>query len=64
MRLDKRDGKAVTGKITDSLKKFVTQANEGKDYLTCNFNPYSPRHNVYYVTEILKFFKEELSLAR
>lgn len=42
----------------------MTQVNEGKDYVTSNFNPYSPKHNTYYVSEILKFYKEERSLAR
>lgn len=28
------------------------------------FDPYSPRHNVYYVSEIVRAYKEENSLAR
>lgn len=37
-------------KMTDSLRQFVTQVNEGKDYAPCSFNPYSPRNNIYYVS--------------
>jgi hypothetical protein len=55
---------ASHNKINDSLKKFVTQVNEGKDYLAPSFNPYSPRNNIYYVSEILKFHKDDRSLAR
>ncbi len=42
----------------------MTQVNEGKDYVGCNFNPYSPKHHTYYVSEILKFYQEDRSLAR
>lgn len=51
-------------KMTDSLRQFVTQVNEGKDYTPCSFNPYSPRNNIYYVSQILKFHKDERSLVR
>ena len=51
-------------KMTDSLRQFVTQVNEGKDYAPCSFNPYSPRNNIYYVSQILKFHKDERTLAR
>lgn len=50
--------------MTDSLRQFVTQVNEGKDYVPCSFNPYSPRNNIYYVSQILKFHKDDRSLAR
>ena len=50
--------------MKESLLKFVTQANDGKDYVSAHFNPYSPRQNTYYVAEVLKMFKEERSLVR
>ena len=33
-----------------SLKGLVTQIPEKTDYHTFNSNPYSPRHNIYYVS--------------
>ena len=37
---------------------MVTQAAEPEGH-PLNFNPYSPRNNVYYVSEILKGYKAE-----
>jgi hypothetical protein len=37
---------------------------EGENYQPANFNPYSPRHNIYYISEIIKFYKDDRSLAR
>ena len=50
--------------MTDSLKKFVTQVSEGEDYVAPTFDPYSPRHHVYYVSEVVKCYKDPRSLAR
>lgn len=52
------------GKGVESLRSFVTQVTEGENYQPCNTNPYSPRHNLYYISEIIKYYKNDRSLAR
>jgi hypothetical protein len=42
----------------------VTQVPHHKELKSFDFNPYSPRHNTYYVSEIVRAYKEENSLAR
>jgi hypothetical protein len=51
------------GKKLD-LKQFVTQVPEHKELHTVEKNPYSPKHNVYYISEIIKTYKDEKSLGR
>jgi hypothetical protein len=47
-----------------SLKGLVTQVPEQAELRTFNSNPYSPRHNVYYVSELIRAYQDEKSLAR
>jgi hypothetical protein len=42
----------------------VSQVTCKKNLKPLSFDPYSPRHNVYYVSEIVRAYKEEISLAR
>lgn len=44
------DGRGDTDNKKLSLKGLVTQVPEYTDLHTFNSNPYSPRHNVYYVS--------------
>lgn len=37
---------------------------EKTDYHIFNSNPYSPRHNTYYVSELVRAYLDERSLAR
>ena len=46
------------------LGGLVTQVAEHKELHTFEKNPYSPNHNIYYVSEIVRAYKEEKSLAR
>lgn len=46
------------------MKQFITQVPQHKDLHTFAHNPYSPRHSTYYVSEILRAYREEKSLAR
>lgn len=49
----------------NALKGIVTQVpKQNKELHSFDHNPYSPRHNMYYVSEIVKAYKEEKSLAR
>lgn len=47
-----------------NLKEFITQVPEHKELHTFDKDPYSPRHNIYYISEIIKSYKDEKSLAR
>lgn len=47
-----------------SLKNLVTQSAEHQVYHTFSQSPYSPRHNIYYVSEIVRAYKDDRSLAR
>ena len=47
-----------------SLKGLVTQVPEQAELRTFNSNPYSPRHNLYYVSELIRAYQDEKSLAR
>ena len=46
------------------LKDLVTKVPDHSDLHTFQANPYSPRHNVYYVSELVRAYKDEQSLAR
>jgi hypothetical protein len=46
------------------LKGLVTQMPEQGELHTFNSNPYSPRHNTYYVSELTRAYLDERSLAR
>lgn len=47
------------------LKGIVTQMpKQNRDLHSFDHNPYSPRHNMYYVSEITRAYKEEKSIAR
>ena len=48
----------------DPLKELVSQVSYEKKLKPMAFDPYSPRHNVYYVSEIVRAYKEENSLPR
>ena len=48
----------------DPLKELVSQVSYEKKLKPMTFDPYSPRHNVYYVSEIVRAYKEENSLPR
>ena len=48
----------------DPLKELVSQVSYEKKFKPMAFDPYSPRHNIYYVSEIVRAYKEENSLAR
>ncbi len=37
---------------------------EHKELHTFENNPYSPRHNIYYISEIIKSYKDDKSLGR
>ena len=40
------------------LKQFVTSVPEHKELHTFEKNPYSPKHNLYYISEIIKSYKD------
>lgn len=46
------------------LKSLVTQMPERTELHAFTNNPYSPRHNIYYVSELVRAYKDERSLAR
>lgn len=46
------------------LKGFVTQVPERQQLHTFQKDPYSPRHNIFYVSEIVRAYKDEQSIAR
>lgn len=39
------------------LKGLVTQVPHHHNLKTFEFNPYSPRNNIYYVSEVLKAYR-------
>jgi hypothetical protein len=48
-----------------ALKGIVTQVpKQNKELHSLAFNPYSPRHNLYYVSEVTRAYKDEKSLVR
>ena len=69
---NKNDGKNINVNVKQNcnrsydnpLNNLVTQVPQHKELQTFNFNPYSPRHNIYYVSEIARAYKEAKSLAR
>ena len=60
----KSDEGSQLSQTNNPLGNFVTQVPQFKELHTFNFNPYSPRHNLYYVSEIVRAYKEDRSLAR
>jgi hypothetical protein len=42
----------------------VTSVPEHKELHTFEKNPYSPKHNIYYTSEIVKSYKDDKSLGR
>jgi hypothetical protein len=46
------------------LKQLVTSMPEHKDVHTFERDPYSPKHNIYYISEIIKTYKDDKSLGR
>lgn len=46
------------------MKNLVTQVPEHQDYHAFSKNPYSPHHNIYYVSEIVRAYNDDRSLAR
>ncbi len=47
-----------------ALKQIVSQVSCNKNLKIFAFNPYSPRNHTYYVSEVVRGYKEESSLAR
>lgn len=62
--LDIKKGPREENEKKISLKGLVTQVPEHAELKTFNSNPYSPRHNVYYVSELIRAYMDEKSLAR
>ena len=46
------------------LRQFVSKEKEHKELHTFDHNPYSPKHNIYYISEIIKSYRDEKSLGR
>ncbi len=42
----------------------MTSFPEHKELHTFEKDPYSPKHNIYYISEIVKSYKDEKSLGR
>lgn len=63
MRQDRKKP-VVTNNDSSPLKGLVTQVPQHKELRYFDFNPYSPRSNTYYVSEVLKAYKEEKSQVR
>jgi hypothetical protein len=47
----------------NKLKDLVTQLPQSRGHYL-PYNPYSPRSNVYYVSEVIKAYQDETSLVR
>ena len=47
----------VTQNAGNSLNSFVTQVPQHKELHAFKFDPYSPKHNLYYVSEITRAFR-------
>lgn len=43
---------------------MVTSFPEHKELHTFEKDPYSPKHNIYYISEIVKSYKDDKSLGR
>jgi hypothetical protein len=46
------------------LNVLITKMPELQDLRTFDTNPYSPRNSTYYVSELVKAYRDELSLPR
>lgn len=57
-KIDKND------KNTDALKHLVSQVNCKKNIKILNSDPYLVKNHIYYVSEIIRAYKEQNSLAR
>ena len=42
----------------------MTQVPEHKELHSFEKNPYSPKHHIYYISEVIKSYKDDKSLAR
>ena len=51
-------------KKTNKLTEIVTSVPEHKELHTFERDPYSPKHDIYYVSEIVRAYKDVKSLAR
>lgn len=51
-------------KKPSKLDAIVTSVPEPKEMHAFEKDPYSPRHNIYYVSEIVRAYKDHRSLAR
>lgn len=51
-------------KKTNKLTEIVTSVPEHKELHAFERDPYSPKHNIYYVSEIVRAYKDVKSLAR
>jgi hypothetical protein len=62
MRLKEPAGAPTSA--NNPLKEVVSQVSCKKNLKPLAFDPYSPCHNIYYVSEIVRAYREENSLAR
>lgn len=54
-----KEAKEAIPKPETALKGIVTQVpKQNKELHSLNFNPYSPRHNMYYVSEVTRAYKD------
>jgi hypothetical protein len=60
IKMDEEDKK----KENNALQELVTQMPQHEELNTFNINPYSPRHNTYYVSELVRAYQDVRSLAR
>lgn len=45
------------------LRELVTQVPEQADLSAAKYNPYSLRFSLYYIAEIVKFYKDDHSIS-
>lgn len=56
--------KKKQNKPSMALDDLVTKVPERKELHSFDKNPYSPRHNIYYVSEIVRAYEDPKSIAR
>ena len=62
--MEQRRQEQSNGKKKPDLSLLVTSVPEHKELHTFDKNPYSPKHNVYYISEIIKSYRDDKSLGR
>jgi hypothetical protein len=58
------EGRTSKAKSVVNLGALVTQVPERKELHSFDKNPYSPRHSIYYVSEVIRAYTDPKSLAR